>query len=255
MAEAVDEEEGVRVALNEILRSAAKDAEIGEAGGDAETGGHVQSFVFDSWRDRSDRGLLDGVDELVQVALDAAEGGIDGKSPGDVAGVGVVLSTGVDEHEVSGGEGTGGGRTVENGRVRTAADDRPVGGAGTAGAEELGLDLDLELAFGHAGAGKAECREVASRGGIGGGAHEVDLGRVFGAARFGDPFAEMEREILVRFEFEGLPALDAVGARVRGEVGVAQEGKRFSAARLEPGVQFVQRADAVHRGRCGDLVE
>ena len=74
---------------------------------------------------------------------------------------------------------------MENRGVRPAADEAPVGRPLRTMTEELGLDFDLELAFGLAGAGRVQGEQVASGGGIGGRTHEVEFVGPLGPAQIG----------------------------------------------------------------------
>ncbi|WBL36058.1 hypothetical protein O0235_00025 [Tepidiforma flava] len=249
MAEAVREEEGVGIGLDEVGRVAAEDAEVDEAGGDAFAGAQVEVAVFDTGAGFLDGGALDGVDELVEVALDAFEPGPGREGAGDVAGVAIDFRAGVDEDEVAASELPAGRGEVEDGAVGTGADDGPVGGAVGAAAEELGLEFDLEGALGDAGPRDAEREEVAGPAGVSRPAHRVEFGGVLRAAGFADLPGEAGGEVVIERGFEAVEWGQAVAGGAFGQVAVAEEGERLAAAGFEPGGEALDGLDRQPRRR------
>ena len=108
--------------------------------------------------DRLDAGLLRGVDEVVELALQVGEAAVDRERAGDVGGVEVaVLHAHVEQEQLARGDRAGVLDPVQRGGVLAAADDRVVADvvAHRAGAAEEGA-LDPALAvLQHAGPTRA----------------------------------------------------------------------------------------------------
>jgi hypothetical protein len=66
---------------------------------------------------------------------------------GDVAGVAAILASGFDQDQLPAGERPVTRREVQDGRIRAAADDGVEGKEVGAAAEELRLELELNLAL------------------------------------------------------------------------------------------------------------
>lgn len=189
VTEAVREEERMRLLFDERFGVAAHHAHRDEAGHKVDGAGEVEVGPLGARHATRDGAFLGGEDGLVEVALKRSRR-TDDIGAGDVGGVAVDLGAGVDEDEVAGLGGAGGGREMEDGGVGPGADDGAVAGAGPAGAEELGLEFDLECALADAGAEERLKSGEAGGGRGGGGAERGEFGGVFGAAGVVKMFAD-----------------------------------------------------------------
>src|SRR5487761_2248767 len=168
MTKPVREEERVGIPFHQVLRLSPEDAEVDEPGRYPLARVQVQVAVLHARADRVDGGMLHFVDELVEVALDAAELTGNRESARYVAGIPGELGGGVHEDEVAVAEQPPARRAVKDGGVWPASHDRAIGGAVAAVTKEFGLDLNLELALAGPRLGTPHRRHVARYRGLDG---------------------------------------------------------------------------------------
>ena len=234
VAEAVREEEGVRVGCDQVVGCADQNAGVDEALSDGLRGLEVELLVFDSRPQRVDGRSLRGQNHVVEVALEWCERRGDREGAGDVARVAVNLRAGVDQDELAVVEYAIARRSMQDRRVGPAADDRAVGGALPAEAEELGLQLDLDGSLGQPGAGDSPGAQVALDGGVDSAAHVREFERVLGTPTLGERLADALGRVFVDHHFKRRPIVDAVLGAALLDVAVAEQGQRATAARVEP---------------------
>ncbi len=248
VAKAMGEEQCMGVRGDKVLCVPTEDAEVGEPTGNPGGRGHVEVLVFDSRSGRIDGGALGRPDEVVEVALDAFETRADGKRAGHIRGIATELGGGIDEDNVAETEFAGGRRKVEYRGVGPATDDGTVGRAVAAAAKERRLDLDLQLAFGHARPGRRPPLEVALDGGACGGPHAFELGGFLGAALLGDELAKAVALLFIYRKLERPEAIQAVATGLCHQVAIAEQGHRFAAPALQPGEQGFDAPHVVDAG-------
>src|SRR5206468_2946884 len=145
---AVREEQRDGAALEERLGAALEDPEVDEPLSDYQRGSPMHLAPFDPWSARLDRRAQGPPDDAVEVLLLRTEGSRGGIGAGHIAGVTAVLASRVDQHQFATAERACGRREMKDRRVRPAGDNRLVGERVRAAAEELRLQLDLQLPFG-----------------------------------------------------------------------------------------------------------
>ncbi len=196
-----------------------------------------------------DAGLLGGVHEVVEIALQRREGAVDGQRARDVGGVEVVaLDAHVEQHELARRDRTGVVDPVQRRGVGAAPDDRVVADVvahGPRTTEERALDpalaeLEHAVPLGHR-VGEPE------RGDVAGGLELVDLPGVLDQTHLGDDAGEV-----------GVMGLVGVDQLVDGRgdasvhAGLARPRELGGQGVDVPHLETQRRGDLVQRGPAAD---
>src|SRR5690606_35729501 len=139
-----------------------------------------------------DGGVLGFQHDVVEHLLLGGKPAVDREGAGDIGSVTLVLTAGVDQHQIAVVEGGAVLDVVENAAVGAAPDDGAVGGKFRPGHGELVLDLRLQLVLVHPRLADPHGAAVGAGGDLAGPGHHLELAGALVQAHFVDQVVEVD---------------------------------------------------------------